>query len=223
MMWKIGIRVLLVLFIIWLIYFIINFISPKTFDFLRNKKPVNTTENFTQEQNIPFRYRIYNMFFKSRSLPPEPIEAKNSSSTNDGPRIIGNNIRDKNKLREDDLYIYPNSRKNNVAKNFRFDDILIKETGKNVLKDNTKITGQITREYLSSLYFMIDIYDKDGNFLYSFPANGSFNTKDDRIFDFSAINKNIYNYYDYKGDGFMVIWSDNPVVESVLIINIILE
>lgn len=239
LMWRRGWKFILIVVVIWLIYFLITFFYPDTFNF--TKKKTAYSNNFQTTEAIPLRYKIYNFFFNNPALGgfsgrnninninnnasgTEIIPEENSNNT---PYIWGvgtsTSYRDKNRLTPEDLYVFPNTKINAVAQNFRFDDVLLKEGGRNVLKDGTVITGEINTHYLASPFFSIDIYDADGNYIYLIPASGRIMEEDENLLAFSTVHNSGFNYSQYKGEGFLVIWTDNSEVESILISKIIIE
>lgn len=233
-MWSRGKKFILIVLTIWAIYFLINFFSPHFFDFLRNTNSNSSKDATSEKVSIPLRFRIYNLFFRSRST--SPIVSSDTatttsdikghdywSDTNNSTYVWGagtSTVHNTNKLSPVDLYISPNSSKSKVAQNFRFNNLLVKENGLNILSNGTLITGSISSEYMSQYYFNIDIYDSNGDYLFSIPANGSIDLKNKNILNFYSKYTNSYNMLGYKGDGFMVIWSSNTSVESVLLIKI---
>jgi len=233
LMWRKGWKFILILIIIWLIYFLITFFYPKAFDFVRNKQIENsqTSESSDLETKPPLRLRIYNTLFNNPAL--KGLTGLNNASgteistKNKEPYIWGSEDgstqRNKNFLKAEDLYVFPNTKVNAVAQNFRFDDVLVKENSENILKDGTIITGEINTHYLSTPFFTIDIYDAEGAFLYAISASGRILEDNENLIAFSAINIASYNFSQYKGEGFLVIWTDNLDVESVLISQITIE
>lgn len=231
-MWSRGIKLILVFVVIWAIYFIINFFSPHFFDFLRTKN--TSTDNSEVKTELPLRFRIYNLFFRSRSVSPvisedtststkENIKKDYWSPNNNTTYVWGmgtSTARNTNKLSPTGLYISPNSVKSKVAQNFRFNNLLVKENGINVLSEGTLITGSISTEYLNDYYFNIDIYDSNGDYIFSIPATGSADIKNKNILNFYSKYTTNSNIFKYKGDGFMVIWSSNRIVESILLVRV---
>ena len=228
MLLKKGFMLMILIFLIWLVFFLINYFYPKVFDFsVENNSSYSQT--ITPEEKIPFRLKIYNLFFKN-SL-PNPLSLFKKDNINDGSStsinknvsyIWGNDIssssvilRDKNKLNPTDYYIYINDENNDIAYDFEINGNKIKKNGENLLPKGANISGNISASYLSSYYFSIYIYDANGNFLFSIPASGYFDLKDTSDLKIYSTNN---NYSDYAGEGFMVIWTDNQKdVESVLI------
>ncbi|MEA4910624.1 hypothetical protein SDC9_07891 [bioreactor metagenome] len=236
LMWRKGWKFILILAVIWLIYFLITFFYPNTFNFLRNKNTSKQTYSTIEQVKIPLRYRIYNFFFNNSNLKgfsgrnnvnPTTTEILQEENVDTGPYVWGTETgatyRNKNFLLAEDLYVYPNIKKNAVAQNFRFDDVLVKEGGNNILKADTVITGEINTHYLNNPFFNIDIYDAAGSYLYSIYASGRILEEDPNLLTFSATNIASYNFYGYKGEGFLAIWTDNPEVESILISKITIE
>lgn len=236
LIWKWAWKILFLILVIWLILVILNFLYPNTFGFL-DKKRTSRQNYYTQEVKVPLRYKIYNTFFKgsiNNSFKKyNPFNMATSSgdlekSKTSEPIILGVpptslNNKDMTKLNSEDLYIFPNSSQNTVAQNFRFNNLLIKENGINILSPGTIITGEINTHYLVSPYFYIYFYDNEGNYLYNISANGYIDLTNKNLFQITAIYNAGANNNNYKGDGFMVIWTDNPEVESVLISKIIIE
>lgn len=239
-LWRKVWGIIFILLFIWLIYFLITFFYPNAFDFLRNKNIKSEFSKITEiikQEKTPLKIKIYDFFFNNETLKGFSKAfsgINNMTSTN--TEILGNNnepyilgagtsttYRNKDILRKEDLYVFPNTKENAVAQNFRFDDILVKEDGANILKDGSAITGEINTHYISTPFFMIDLYDVNGYYIYSISASGRIMPEDENLLTFSSINHNFLNYYGYKGEGFLVIWTDNPEVESVLISKIILE
>lgn len=226
-MWKTGLKILLLFVLIWLLFFIINFIYPNFFKSLKVKNSY-PGENIERQESIPLRFKIYNLFFKDAIK--NPLRLSNlSSSTKDSiempknlPYVWGYGsstfIRDKNKLNMEDYYIFPN-KDGSPAQNFKIDGVLVKEKGINNLNKDSIITGEIDTNYLISYYFNIDIYDSKGDYLYSFLGNGYRDfKKDENILNITGMSDKNYDYSisGYKGDGFMVIWSDNNQIENIL-------
>ncbi len=229
-MWKTGLKILLIIIIIWLLFFTINFIYP---NFLSSLKVKNSYpgESVERQESIPLRFKIYNLFFKN-SL-KNPFELKLSTSSKEDNMEIPKNIpyvwgqssstpiRDKNKLSMEDYYIFPN-KEGSPAQNFKIDGILVKENSINNLSLDSIITGEIDTDYLISYYFNIDIYDLNGNYIYSFLGTGHRDFKEENVLNITGISDKNYDYSnsDYKGNGFMVIWSDNNQIENVLLLKI---
>lgn len=227
MLFKKGFMLMLLVFLLWIVFFLINYFYPSVFNFSSDSdKPY--MQNFNKEKEIPLRFKIYNLFFKnSIQNPLVSIKNNNIDSTSSvyeyknlpyiwGDEISTNTIilRDKNKLNMTDYYIYINDENNNITENFKINGNKIKQDEENIFSKGANITGDISSNYLSSYYFSIYIYDANGDFLFSIPASGYFDLKDNDILKISAFNN---NYNNYTGDGFMVIWSDNQEVESILI------
>ncbi len=231
MMWRKGLKILLIVVLVWILFFLINFFFPNFFNFLNTKNTL-PSQSIEQKESIPIRYKIYNMFFKGEGVSKFLIKnnLNSTASTNtleiankkNQPYIWGDNAtytpRNTFKLNGEDFYIFINDDEN-ISKNFEIDNIKIKKNGINNLSDNSIITGQVNVGYLSSYFFKIFIYNSDGDYLYDILANSHKDIKDRDILNITAIN-NKYNdssLVKYKGDGFMVIWSDTNEVESILI------
>lgn len=234
-MWKKGIRILFVLVLIWIIFFLINFFYPNFFNFFKSKNYL-PGQNIEQKETIPLRFRIYNLFF--RNSIQNSFNFKNSTNTSSTTEEIlayknqknrayiwgsesTTTIRNKNRLNREDLYIYAN-KDNSVVEDFKIDGILVKEKGINNFNQNSIITGNIDIGYLSSYYFMVYIYDSNGDFLYNVLGNSYKDIKNQNILNITAINNKNNDLANprYIGDGFMVIWSDNLKVESIFITKI---
>lgn len=243
LMWRKGWKFLLIVALIWILFVIINFFYPGTFSFMRSDKGI-PNQNYTSggiiTPKITLRERIYNTFFRNSitnsfrrpylsgtstsGVPEGEIDETGKAIINE-PIILGNpptslNNRSLERLNPDDLYVFPNVRKYAVAQNLRFNNLLVKENGINILSDGTIITGEINSNYLMSYYFNIHIYDEEGLYVYSIPANGFIDPEDKNLLKINAINNAALNMSAYKGDGFMVIWSDNPEVDSILLVKV---
>lgn len=234
MMWRKGFKILLVVVLVWIFFFLINFFFPNFFSFLKTKNslPGQTIE---QKETIPLRFRIYNLFFRGSLQNPLKINTSTTSSTTEeiaeyknkkkAPYIWGGDasttLRDKNRLNAEDLYVYAN-KSNSIAQDFKIDGVLVKEKGVNNFTQDSIVTGNISTTYLSSYYFIVYIYDSNGDYLYQMLGNGYKDIKDNNILNITSINNKNNDLSDprYTGDGFMVIWSDNPEVESILITKI---
>jgi hypothetical protein len=240
--WKRGLQILFLILLIWIFYFILNFMFPHMFDFLRgtgNNLNSNSTSSLVNKNNLSWRGRLYNTFFASRAnknytlnsdslatstYPKKPSYWDGSSTSSyvwgsEGGSWGGSGT---NRLKPTDLYIYPNLN-NSIAQNLRINNILIKKDLNNILVDGNIISGDIAKSYLSQYFFNIDIYNSAGDYIFSIGANAYTDLKDKDTLHFSAIYRDSQNLSGYKGNGFMVIRTDNTKVDGILIINIRIE
>lgn len=233
LMWQKVKKLFFILIVIFILFFLMNFFFPAALNPLRQKSSFYSQSSGAT--SVPLRMKIYNMFFKNSIISQSSKVTQQASTTNSSstkivrdyqPYVWGGGdtlSKNHNKLNENDLYLYLNDENNEVAKDFKFDGILVRSNAINVLSPNTVITGEISSAYLSSYYFNIDIFNGNGEYLYSIPATAYLDPKDKNTLLISATNRQIYNSGSYTGDGFMVIWSDMGAVESILIANIAIE
>lgn len=215
---------------------------PHMFDFMRGPNDLNksSTSSLEIKNNISWRDRIYNTFFASRaekvnadinedslgtSTYTKKVSYWDGSSTSsyiwgsEGDSWSGSGT---NRLKPTDLYIYPNLN-NSIARNIRINNILVKKDLNNILANGNIITGDIYASYLSQYFFNIDIYNSAGEYIFSIGANAYTDPKDKDILHFSAIYRDSQNLSGYKGNGFMVIRTDNTKVDGILIISVRIE
>lgn len=219
---KLGLRIIIIGLIIWILFFSLKYFFPQSFNFMKNR--VN------QDKELPFRYRVYNFLFKGNGGKTDIFDflkrpKNNNNFYEQGSRVWGEDsttTRDKNKLNSEDNYVYLNDSGSEVSNNFKFDDELISGEDINDLNPTTTITGEISLNYLSTPYYYVYLYDKEGNYLYSLLGTGQIDTENNTILVEIKQNLN-FNYNNYYGEGFLVIWPDNDEVDSILIskINII--
>lgn len=230
-----GAKIILVVVFIWIIYFILNFIDPTLFNFLRsdNSKTVATT---TVETQPSLGYKIYNMFFKSNSS--APLESTATSSVNkkrsfwDASSIVvwggknsnvwgGGQSNSQNAL-EGMTFVNPNTSTSPI-KGMRINTLLVNGNIFNYLPNGAIISGAIYTGFLNSYYFNADIYDINGRFLFSIPITSINNSTTESFSNFSGqYNKNI-NATEYKGKAYLVIKSNNPNVSGSVLIKIELK
>ncbi len=220
---KLGLRIILLALIIWIIFFSLRHFFPDTFN--------NISSKFDNKNrsNLSFRYKVYDFLFKD----DDKVNNSGENFSDDRRKVVNfynqessvwgystsSNYNDKSKLNSEDNYIFINKSDQNIAKNFKFDDKLIDADNINYLNSSTTITGNISLDYLSSPYFLVYLYDKDGNYLYSIFGEGVVDEANNSL-KVKIYNNNNLNYYNYVGDGFLVIWSDNLQVEGILITKI---
>lgn len=215
LVFRTGLQIILLGLIIWIVFFSLDYFFPKAFHSIDKNG-----------QSLPFKYKVYNLFFKGSPAKEsgESLETKQSPTSKES-YVWGyakQKIRNKNKLASEDYYIFLNSKNNQLASNFKFDDELIDSEKVNTLAPQTLITGEISLEYLTSPYFNIDLYDAEGNYLYSLLARGLIYA-DLNLMQVSAVQNLSFNTSHYAGDGFLVIWSDQNDVDSVLITKVKIE
>ena len=229
-----GMRILLVVFVFWILYFVINFFYPNLFNFLRtnNDNIAKNTLTSSSTKDISLGEKIYNIFFKG-----DFFTFKNNSSTttskkdnwsNNEPVIWGsspntsnfnNQQIDFNKISNNNIFIFPNL-KDSPIQNMRINNILIDSKVPSVLENGSIITGTIFTGYNNTYYFDMEIYTATGDKIFSIPTNSSIDIKDDIKSNFTGIYRQGYNYENYTGDGFLIIRSNNPKVEGMVVVKI---
>lgn len=165
-----------------------------------------------QDKELPFRYRVYNFLFKGNGGKTDIFDflkrpKNNNNFYEQGSKVWGEDsttTRDKNKLNSEDNYVYLNDSGSEVSNNFKFDDELISGEDINDLNPTTTITGEISLNYLSTPYYYVYLYDKEGNYLYSLLGTGQIDTENNVIKVEIKQNLN-FNYNNYYGEGFLVI------------------
>lgn len=210
---KIGLQIFLLLALIWLVFFGINYFYPQAFSFF------NRAES---GEKIPFRYKVYNLFFKGSPKTKVATNTQDKEFYEQNGTVWGygtSTIRNKNKLKIEDNYIYLNSEDNEVANNFKVDDELVNGESTITIYNNSVIIGDISLGYLATPYFYVDFYNSAGDYLYSVLGHGLIDSRNNIMRISFAQNQN-YNSTHYTGSGFIVIWPDNDAVESVVILKI---
>lgn len=230
-----GVMIIGVIILVWIIYFILNFIDPTLFNFLRTTKKVDTSATTTVVQKPSLGYKIYNLFFKSRAT--QPVDGEENSSTTvsknsksswgasstpvvwggKNSTVWGGSQYGSSNALEGLTFVYANTQ-NSPIRGMKINALLINENNFNYLPDGGIISGAIYTGFLSSYYFNADIYNIDGVFLFSIPITSSHDLNTESFSNFyGKYSKNI-NATNYKGKGYMVIKSDdNSVTGSVLV------
>ena len=231
-----GAYVILIVVVIWIIYFILNFIDPTLFNFLRsnNSKAIATS---TVELKPSLGYRIYNMFFKSNSTAVEEVSSSTASTTpkrsfwdasstvvwgGGSAQVWGGSEYGSQNALEGLTFVYPNNSTSPI-RGMKINALLVKENNYNYLPDGGIISGNVYSGFLNSYYFNADIYNANGVFLFSIPitSNNDLNTESFPNF-YGEYNKNL-NATNYKGKGYMVIKSDNQNVSGSVLVKIDLK
>lgn len=235
-----GSMILFAVIIIWLIYFILNFIDPNFFNFLRNNKNKDNqiVSTSTLKTKKTLGYRIYDMFFKSNSNEPkEDIYNDNSSTTvskrsfwdssstvvwgaKDSSNVWGSGQNYSQNALYGMSFIYPNTSTSPI-RGLKINTLLVNENNFNYLPNEAIITGSIYTGFLDGYYFNADIYNSDGVFLFSIPFTSSHDLSSTESFSnfYAKYNKSL-NFSNYKGRGYMIIKSDNQNVSSSVLIKI---
>ena len=241
-----GLKILLFIFAIWLIYFLINYFSPHTFDRFRTQNTKNNTDaSSTVVEKKSFGYRMYDLFFKSKTTniqnatSGEVVKRKSLWDSNDdsatwgkdssstwgdgmGNNTWGGGISYDKLSFSSCVFISANIKKSPVQ-NMSINNLFINTYSKNILVDGSIITGNIFTGFQSQYYFNINVYDKDGNSLFFIPVSASKDLKNqDNSTFYGVYNKN-FNYKNYQGDGYMAIYSDDPSVDGIVLIKIIIK
>lgn len=231
-----GAMVILIVIVVWVLYFILNFIDPTLFNFLRVSKPTDIATS-TVATNESFGYKIYNMFFKSNSTAPKEISTSTTSITprrsfwDASSKVVwggknsnvwgGGQSNSQNSL-EGMTFVNPNTSTSPI-RGMRIANILINENIFNYLPNGAIISGGIYSGFLNTYYFNADIYDVNGSFLFSIPVTSINNSNTESFSNFSGqYNKNI-NAINYKGKAYMVIKSNNPNVSGSVLVKIELK
>jgi hypothetical protein len=239
-----GLKILLFIFIILIIYFLINYFFPHTFDRFRTQNVGSASSTVVENQS--FGYRMYNLFFNSKksNITQNPSSGEivkrksfwsgdgentvwgDSSSTTWGSIVSdntwgGGRSYDKLSIRSG-VFISANTAKSPIQK-MSINNLLINTYNKNILVDGSIMTGNIFTGFQSQYYFNLNIYDIDGNFLFFIPVSSAKDLKNiDNSTFYGVYNKN-FNYKNYQGDGYMAIYSDDPNVEGIVLIKILIK
>lgn len=235
-----GLKILLFIFIIWIIYFTINYFSPHAFDAFRTQKK-DTTFTSTVEKKS-FGYKMYDLFFKSKKSTNQnatstenltkkslwnsdgesSVWGKSSSSTwGDG---IENNTWGGGKSYDrlsfkSGIFVSANIKKSPVQ-NMSINNLLINAYSKNILVDGAIINGSVFSNYQSQYYFNINVYDKQGNFLFLIPFSSAKDLRNEDYSTFYGVYNKNFNYQNYIGEGYMAIFPDDPNIDGIVLIKI---
>jgi len=230
-----GAYVILAVAVVWVIYFILNFIDPTLFNFLRanNSKPTATS---TVELKPSLGYRIYNMFFKSNSTAGEEVSTSTASTTpkrnfwdasstvvwgGGSAQVWGGESSSQNEL-QGLTFVYPNTSTSPI-RGMKINTLLVNENNFNYLPDGAIISGNVYSGFLNSYYFNADIYNENGVFLFSIPITSNYDLNTESFSNFyGEYNKNL-NARNYKGKGYMIIKSNNQNVSGSVLIKILLK
>ena len=229
-----GVKIILAVAIIWIIYFIINFLDPTLFNFLRvNNKNVVATS--TPPTNKSLGYKIYGMFFKSKSTAPKEVASSsetisknlwNSTSSEvwggGFANVWGGTQSNSQNALEGQTFVSPNTSKSPIS-GMKINALLVNANNFNYLPDGATISGKIHTVFLNSYYFNADIYDTNGILLFSLPITSNHDINNNAFSNFyGQYNANL-NYTNYKGEAYMLIKSDDQSVTESVMIKILLK
>ena len=228
-----GLKILLIVLIIQIIYFILNFINPNLFNFLRfsnkNNNTVNSTSTVVEKKSLG--YRIYDLLFKSNSKEQtaasiSKVSKWNASSTTwgDDTWVWGDTHTVWGSSKKSPLigqtFISPNTSKSPI-RGMKINNTLINEKNFNYVYPGDMISGSIFTGFLDSVFFDADIYDIDGNFLFFLPVTSSYDIlSPDSFVNFHVKYDSDLNYQKYKGNGYLIIHSNNLEVTGAVLLKI---
>lgn len=199
-------QIIVIIAIIWLLFFLINFFNPKLL-LSFNKELSSLTKN--EARKIPLKYKIYNLFFKNsnKNLMIHINKIKNGNvPVWSKPYTI---IKTEEPLLKNTNNYINLSEENTTAIDFEFDNIKVKEEN-NILKEDTIIKGKLSTNYILNPYvFFVDIYNENMELLYDLRGEGLPSTDNVNYFDVIIKNKKDFNIYNYTGKGYLVIWGDD--------------
>ncbi len=229
---KKGVMIIFIVVIIWIVYFILNFIDPTLFNFLRtNKNNSNQEATSTTQKNDSFGYKIYNMFFKSSATTSKEIASSTVSKPGfwDTPSTVawgggnaevwGSGQEGSQNALEGMTFVSPNTSKSPI-RGMKINALSVNENNFNYLPNGAMISGAIYTGFLDTYYFNADIYDTNGVFLFSIPmtSNHDFNTESFSNF-YGQYNKNL-NFSNYTGKAYLIIKSNNQNVSGSVLVKI---
>ena len=240
-----GLRILAFIFVIWIIYFTINYFSPHAFDAFRSKSKNDTASTTTDGRPQSFGYKIYDFIFKSKKSSSQNSTTsenltKKSLWNNDGVNPVwgenssnvwgdsaGNNSWGGGKSYDrlsfnSGVFVSANINRSPVQK-MSINNLFINSYSKNILLDGSMISGSIFSSYQSQYYFNINVYDKDGNYLFLIPVSSAKDLSNGDYSTFNGVYNKNFNYQNYKGDGYMAIFSDDPNIDGIVLIKITIK
>lgn len=221
-----GWKFIFVVIIIWLIYFILNFINPDLFSYLRiHNNTASSTE--VSNKNDSWRYKIYNMFFKSNATSSQVIASSSNQNINSSSSLVwggkaeawGGSTNSSQNFLEGKTFIYPNTSKAPV-RGMKINNLLVNENNFNYLPDGATISGAIYTGFLDSYYFNADIYDLNGNALFSIPITSSHDLNTESFANFYGQYNKSFNATNYKGEAYMVISPNNGNISAFVLVKI---
>ena len=231
-----GVMVILAVVAVWVLYFVINFIDPTLFNFLRSNNSKTIIATSTIELKPSLGYRIYNTLFKSRATEPKDSSSSASSTPKrsfwdasstvvwggKNSNVWGSGQNTSQNALEGMTFVYPNTNSSPI-KGMKINTLLVNENSFNYFPSGAIISGTVYSGFLDDYYFNADIYDANGAFLFSIPItlNNNFNTESFSNF-YGQYNKNL-NFSNYKGKAYMVIKSNNQSVSGSVLIKIELK
>ena len=103
----------------------------------------------------------------------------------------------------------------------KINNTLINEKNFNYVYPGDMISGSIFTGFLDSVFFDADIYDIDGNFLFFLPVTSSYDIlSPDSFVNFHVKYDSDLNYQKYKGNGYLIIHSNNLEVTGAVLLKI---
>ncbi|MEI6352546.1 MAG: hypothetical protein WCO35_01260 [Candidatus Nomurabacteria bacterium] len=229
-----GFKILIAIAIVWIIYFLFAFLSPNSIDKNNTSKNTNSTTStvVVQKDNRSLGYRIYDALFNNSSKKDNSAAASSSTvkkiskwgsndasttyvwgSGNSSQVFGGRNIFGGHTI------LIPNIDKSPVQ-NMMINNFNVNYFSQNDLVNNDYISGLIYSGFQSEYFFYIDLYNKDEKLVFSIPAYSAVDLKNKGFYNFHATYKDGWNFSKYKGEGYLVIHTNNPDVNGVLVLKV---